>query len=78
VAGVVAGLYNQVRSEAASKSIRDDYTFLSHCAVAYLMPHTISSLGDGETAQLAERGYRGCARIIMEIDRLLPSLVLIW
>ena len=76
VAGVVAGLYNQVRTEAASKSVRDDYTFISHCAVAYLMLHTTAAgLGDDETARLADRGYRDCARMIMEIDRLMPTLV---
>src|SRR5437763_513427 len=37
VAGVAAGFYNAVRSEAASKSIRDDYTFFSHSGVSYLM-----------------------------------------
>src|SRR5918997_262155 len=29
VAGVAAGVYNKVRNEEASKSIRDDYTFFS-------------------------------------------------
>lgn len=76
VAGVVAGIYNQVRTEAASKSIRDDYTFLSHSSIAYLMLHTTSmSLGDQETATLAERGYRDTARLIMTIDRIMPRLV---
>jgi hypothetical protein len=76
VAGVVAGLYNQVRTEAASKSIRDDYTFISHCAIAYLMLHTTAAgLGDDETARLADRGYRDCARMVMDVDRLMPTLV---
>jgi ferritin-like metal-binding protein YciE len=77
VAGVAAGLYNKVRNEEASKSIRDDYTFLSHSAVAYLMMHTTAmSLGDQETARLAERGYRDAARMVMEIDHILPKLVI--
>jgi ferritin-like metal-binding protein YciE len=76
-AGVAAGLYNAVRNEEASKSVRDDYTFVSHTAIAYLMLHTAAAgLGDRDTAVLAERGYRDAARMVMEIDRLMPGLVL--
>lgn len=77
VAGVVAGVYNAVRSEEASKSVRDDYTFFSHCAIAYLMLHTTAhALGDHETMLLAERGYRDAARMAMEVDRVMPGLVI--
>jgi hypothetical protein len=76
VAGFVAGVYNQVRSEAVSKSLRDDYTFLSHCSIAWLMLMTTArSLGDTETEELSEAGYRDCARLIMDIDRLMPKVV---
>jgi hypothetical protein len=75
-AGRAAGLLNALRTEEASKSVRDDYTFLSHCAVAYMMLHTTAtSLGDPVTADLAEKGYRDCARLIMTIDRIMPALV---
>jgi ferritin-like metal-binding protein YciE len=77
MAGVVAGIYNAVRSEEASKSIRDDYTFFSHSAIAYLMLHTTTeALGDQESAALAETGYRDMARMVMEIDHLMPGLVI--
>lgn len=77
VAGFAAGLYNDVRTEQASKSIRDDYAFLSLDAIAYLMLHTTAmSLGDQETASLAARGYQDCARMVMAIDRVMPGLVL--
>ncbi len=76
VAGVVAGFYNQIRSEAVSKSIRDDYTFFSHCAVSYLMlAIPARSLGDHDSEELAETGYRDHARLVMDIDRLMPTLV---
>jgi hypothetical protein len=76
IAGVVAGIYNQVRSEAVSKSLRDDYTFISHCSVSWLMLMTTArSLGDHETEELAEQGYRDCAGFAMQIDRLMPTLV---
>ena len=75
-AGVVAGFYNQIRSEAVSKSLRDDYTFLSHCSVSWLMLMTTArSLGDHETEELAEQGYRDCARMVMQIDQIMPGLV---
>jgi len=76
VAGVVAGFYNQVRSEAVSNSLRDDYTFLSHCSISWLMLMTTArSLGDHATEELAEQGYRDCARMVMQIDRVMPGLV---
>jgi hypothetical protein len=76
VAGVVAGIYNQVRTEAVSKSLRDDYTFMSHCSVSWLMLMTTArSLGDHDTEELAERGYRDSARLVMRIDRVMPGLV---
>jgi hypothetical protein len=72
----VAGLYNQVRTEAVSKSVRDDYTFLSHCSVSWLMLMTTArSLGDHDTEELAESGYRDTARLIIQVDRLMPELV---
>ncbi|GAC1328851.1 MAG: hypothetical protein NVSMB2_28060 [Chloroflexota bacterium] len=76
VAGVVAGIYNQVRTEAVSKSVRDDYTFISLCSVSWMMLMTTArSLGDHETEELAEAGYRDCARLMMHIDRVMPTLL---
>ena len=76
VAGVAAGLYNRVRTEAVSKSIRDDYVFLSIANISWLMLATTArSLGDHDTEELAERGYRDTARMAMEIDHLMPALV---
>ncbi|MCA1646084.1 MAG: hypothetical protein LC797_11670 [Chloroflexi bacterium] len=76
VAGVAAGLYNKVRTEAVSKSLRDDYAFISLCNVSWLMLLTTArALGDHETEELAEGGYRDTARMAMEIDHLMPSLV---
>jgi ferritin-like metal-binding protein YciE len=76
VAGVAAGIYNKVRTEAVSKSLRDDYAFLSLCSISWLMLLTTArSLGDHETEELAEEGYRDTARMAMQIDHLMPSLV---
>lgn len=76
VTGLFAGLMNAVRPEKAAKAIRDDYTFLSHAAISYLMLFTTASgLGDEDTASLAHEGYRDAARLVMLIDRVMPGLV---
>ena len=76
VAGVAAGLINAVRASETAKSIRDDHTYFSHLGVAWLMLHTTAtSLGDTETAALAERGYADTARMIMHVDKILPKIV---
>jgi hypothetical protein len=77
VAGVAAGLLNAVRPSETVKSIRDDHTYFSHLAVAWLMLHTTAtSLGDAETARLAERGYAETAKLIMHVDHILPKIVI--
>ena len=41
-----------------------------------MMLHTTSqSLGDQETASLAEKGYTETARLLMHIDKILPKIV---
>jgi len=76
IAGVAAGLINAVRSSETAKSIRDDHTYFSHLGISWLMLHTTAlSLGDAETASLAERGYADTARMIMHVDRILPKIV---
>jgi len=75
--GVVAGVYNSVRSEEASKSIRDDYTFLSHVGIASMMLYTTArAVGDGVTAQIAQAIYGDSARAAMKIDDIMPRLVI--
>jgi hypothetical protein len=77
VAGVAAGLLNAVRPSETVKSIRDDHTYFSHLGIAWLMLHTTaSSLGDAETARLAERGYAETAKLIMHVDHILPKIVI--
>ncbi|HEX3246486.1 MAG TPA: hypothetical protein VHX16_13850 [Chloroflexota bacterium] len=76
VAGAAAGVYNAVRSEEASKSIRDDYTFLSLTSISSLMLYTTAkSIDDEQTATIAERVYRDAARCIERIDDMMPRLI---
>jgi ferritin-like metal-binding protein YciE len=76
IAGVAAGLINAVRPSETAKSLRDDHTYFNHLGIAWLMLHTTAtSLGDNETASLAERGYADTTKAIMHVDRILPKIV---
>jgi len=76
VAGVAAGLIDAVRSAETAKAIRDDHTYFSHLGISWLMLYTTAtSLGDAETAALAQRGYEDTTRMIMHVDRILPKIV---
>jgi len=76
VAGVAAGLIDAVRSAKTAKAIRDDHTYFSHLGISWLMLFTTAtSLGDAETAALAERGYQDTTKMIMHVDRILPKIV---
>lgn len=74
--GVVAGLYDKVRNEAVSKMLRDDYTALNLAAVGYTMLHTTGlALRDQATADLALRHLRHYTDIIMQINQIIPQVV---
>lgn len=77
VAGLAAGAIGAVRSEEPVRSLGEGYALVSHCSVAYLMLFTTAeALGDNTTASLAQRGYAECARMSIEMDRLIPERVL--
>lgn len=77
VLGIAAGLYDKVRTEEASKDLRDDYTAINHSIIAYEMLHTTAlALGDQETADLSKRHLTDNARFVMEINAFMPKLVL--
>lgn len=77
VLGMAAGVIDNLRTEGISKSLRDDYTAFNLAAVGYEMLHTTSmALGDRQTAELAERGLRNHARMIQQINHLMPDVVL--
>ena len=76
VAGVAAGVVNAVRPTETPKSIRDDHTYFNHLGIAWMMLFTTaSSLGDEETASLAQRGYADTTKAIMHINHILPKIV---
>jgi hypothetical protein len=74
--GVVAGMYDKVRNETVSKMLRDDYTALNLAAVSYTMLHTTGlALNDQMTADLALRHLKHYAGIIMQINQIIPTVV---
>jgi ferritin-like metal-binding protein YciE len=74
--GAVAGMYDKIRSEQVSKMLRDDYTALNLAAIAYTMLHTTGlALQDQGTASLALRHLQHYTSIIMELNQIIPSVV---
>ena len=74
--GVMAGLYNKVRTEGAAKGLRDDHVALNLVYMSYTTLHTTAlALGDAETASIAKRSLIECAKFVTEIDGLVPPTV---
>jgi ferritin-like metal-binding protein YciE len=74
--GAIAGMYDKVRSETASKMLRDDYTALNLAAISYTMLHTTAlGLQDQMTADLALRHLRAWTPHITSINRVIPLVV---
>ena len=77
VLGTVAGLYDKVRKDTASRALRDDYTALSLAAISYTMLHTTAlGLSQGTTAELALTGLKDLTPLVMEGAELIPKVVL--
>ncbi|RIK43939.1 MAG: hypothetical protein DCC55_04110 [Chloroflexi bacterium] len=74
--GAVAGMYDKMRPNTASRMLRDDYTALGLAAISYTMLHTTGlALQDHPTADLALRHLRMLTPIITEISRTIPMVV---
>jgi len=75
--GFVAGLYDKVRKDKASRALRDDYTALSLASVSYTMLHTTAlGLSQGTTADIALNNLREINQILIEISQAIPRVVL--
>jgi hypothetical protein len=78
VTGTIIGLYNKLRTEKVSKMLRDDYTALHLSALTYSMLFTTAKgLGEMKTAELAAQHLQGIPPLIMELNSIIPSVVLI-
>lgn len=74
--GIVAGLYNKVRTEGGAKGLRDDHVALNLVYVSYTMLHTTAvALGDAATAAIAKRSMIETAKFIGDVDLLIPTIV---
>ena len=74
--GVMAGLYNKVRTEGAAKGLRDDHVALNLVYISYSTLHTTAvALGDAQTAALAKRSMVESAKFVGEVDRLVSPTV---
>ena len=77
VLGAIAGVYDKVRKDTASRALRDDYTALSLASVSYGMLHaTALGLSQGTVAELAKSHLEEIYSLIMEIGLALPRIVL--
>ncbi len=76
VTGAAAGLYDKVRTDKASKMLRDDYTALGLAAISYTMLHTTGlALNSEETANIALRHLRHWTPLIVDISEVIPLVV---
>jgi ferritin-like metal-binding protein YciE len=75
--GVGAAAIDSVRKTNLSKNLRDDYTALNLAAISYTMLYTTAvGLGDTTVADLAKRHLADYAKIIMQINQIIPNVVL--
>lgn len=76
VLGAVAGMYDKVRTDKVSKMLRDDYVALNLAAMGYTMLHTTGlALQDQATAALALRHLKDYTSIIMNLNGVVPGVV---
>lgn len=77
VLGAIAGVYDKVRKDTASRALRDDYTALSLASVSYGMLHTTAlGLSQGTVAEVARRHLEEINGIIMDLGLAIPRVVL--
>ena len=77
VLGAIAGLYDKVRKDPASRALRDDYTALSLASISNGMLHTTAlGLSQGTVAELAKRHLEEINSLIMELGLAIPRVVL--
>jgi hypothetical protein len=77
VLGAIAGVYDKIRKDTASRALRDDYTALSLATISYTMLHaTALGLRQGATADLALRHLQDLTPLIMELSEIIPTIVL--
>jgi|SRR5579884_1002518 len=76
IEGWFASAIDKIRKTKIAKALRDDYTALSLCCVAYsMLLATANGLAAPDVAQLAQRHLRDYAQILMELGLAIPDVV---
>jgi hypothetical protein len=74
--GALTGMIQKLRPEGLTKAMRDDYVLFNTAAIAYTTLHTTAmALGDTETEALAAQGLRTYAKLVQDINNIIPDLV---
>lgn len=74
--GFVTGLYGEIRNQAASRMLRDDYTGLSFVMICTEMLHTTAlALADRATAEVTLRQMHALPRLITAMSAAVPAAV---
>ncbi|HEX9945316.1 MAG TPA: hypothetical protein VGG03_25175 [Thermoanaerobaculia bacterium] len=77
VLGAIAGVYDKVRKDPASRALRDDYTALSLASISNAMLHTTAlGLSQGTVAELARTHLVEINSLIVELGLVIPRIVL--
>jgi ferritin-like metal-binding protein YciE len=77
ILGVAAGLIDKIRTEGATKSLRDDYTAFNHAAIGYTLLHTTAmAFGDDRTAKEAERGLTTYAGMVQDLNHVIADVAI--
>jgi ferritin-like metal-binding protein YciE len=77
VLGAIAGVYDKVRKDTASRALRDDYTALSLASISYGMLHTTAlGLSQGTVAEAARHHLEEINGLIMDLGLAIPRVVL--
>jgi ferritin-like metal-binding protein YciE len=77
ILGKVAGIIDMVRTEAISKTLRDDYTAFNLAAISHSMfLATATTLGDTKMAELAQRHLTNYAGAVQKINQVIAEVVI--
>jgi len=75
--GSVSGMYDKAFRHWVSRVLRDDLTALSFATISYTIFHaTAVGLRQGATAELALRHLKDLTPIVIELNEVLPHIVL--
>jgi hypothetical protein len=74
--GLVAGLYDKIRTDKVSRMIRDDYTATSLATVSYQMLHTTAlGLKNDRVADMALNHLKDLTPILVQLSEIVCTVV---